>query len=454
MKVRRILALVLSAALAVTALTACTSAKDEASQKSADNQTATLSYDTVKIGVIHIGNPADGSGYTYAHDQGIVGMQKELGLKDDQIVRKNNVSDSDPAATETAIRECIEEGCNIIFGTSWGYMDKMESLAEEYPDVYFCHGTGYKNNGKNLNNYFGRIYQARYLTGIVAGMKTESNLIGYVSAMGSENSECTGGIDAFAMGVYSVNPDAKVYVKVTNSWYSPTEETNAAKALLSEGCDVIAQHCDTPNPQLEAESAGKWGVGYNTDMSKDAPKATLTSTLWNWSAYYTYQVKQIVDGNWKCENYYGGMADGLVDIAPLNKDLCTEDMQKAVDEAEKFAEEDKKRREEVDIRNGADQMVYQCEKLVSEDGDKFSEDDKKDINDKVDALKEALKGEDINLIKSRQEELTAKFYEISEKVYKAAAEQAQAQQGADGAQPGNDAGYTEASYTDVPEDND
>ena len=122
MKVRRILALVLSAALAVTALTACTSAKDEASQKSADKQTTTLSYDTVKIGVIHIGNPADGSGYTYAHDQGIVGMQKELGLKDDQIVRKNNVSDIDPAATETAIRECIEEGCNIIFaqaGAIW-----------------------------------------------------------------------------------------------------------------------------------------------------------------------------------------------------------------------------------------------------------------------------------------------------------------------------------------------
>ena len=137
-----------------------------------------------------------------------------------------------------------------------------------------------------------------------------------------------------------------------------------------------------------------------------------------------------------------------------SSNMSKEDIQKAVDEAEKFAEEDKKRREEVDIRNGADQMVYQCEKLVSEDGDKFSEDDKKDINDKVDALKETLKGEDINLIKSRQEELTAKFYEISEKVYKAAAEQAQAQQGADGAQPGNDAGYTEANYTDVPEDND
>ena len=137
-----------------------------------------------------------------------------------------------------------------------------------------------------------------------------------------------------------------------------------------------------------------------------------------------------------------------------SSNMSKEDIQKAVDEAEKFAEEDKQRREEVDIRNGADQMVYQCEKLVSEDGDKFSEDDKKDINDKIDALKEALKGEDINLIKSRQEELTSKFYEISEKVYKATAEQAQAQQGADGAQPGSDAGYTEANYTDVPEDND
>ncbi len=135
--------------------------------------------------------------------------------------------------------------------------------------------------------------------------------------------------------------------------------------------------------------------------------------------------------------------------------MSKEDIEKAVQDAEKFAEEDKKRREEVDIRNGADQMVYQCEKLVSEEGDKFSEEEKTAINEKVDALKEALKGEDINLIKSRQEELTAKFYEISEKLYKAAAEQAQAQ-GADGAAgaAGSDPGYTQADYTDVPEDND
>lgn len=144
MKKNRFLALALSALMSAFAFTACTTAADDTANAGTDAagsdgaDTAavqTLTYDDVKIGVIHIGNPADGSGYTYAHDQGIVGMQQELGLRDDQIVRKNNVSDSDPAATETAIRECIEEGCNIIFGTSWGYMDKMESLAAEFPDV-------------------------------------------------------------------------------------------------------------------------------------------------------------------------------------------------------------------------------------------------------------------------------------------------------------------------------
>lgn len=345
MKLKKILAAVLASAMLVTGLTACngnnnangdtTTAADGETTTAAEGASTGLQFskDAIKIGVIHIGNPSAGSGYTYAHDLGIQAMQSALGLSDDQIVRKNDVSDGDPTATETAIRECIEDGCNVIFGTSWGYMDTMEALATEFPNVIFSHGTGYKNNGTNMNNYFGRIYQARYLSGIVAGMKTESNKIGYVGAMGSENAEVTGGIDAFAMGVASVNPDAQVYVKVTNSWYDPTEETNCAKALIAEGCDVIAQHCDTPNPQLEAETAGVWGVGYNSDMSKDAPKATLTSTVWNWGAYYTSAVQSIIDGTWDCTNYYGGMAEGLVDIAPLNTDITTAEMQTAVDEA-------------------------------------------------------------------------------------------------------------------------
>lgn len=319
---KKITRMMLALVLVLSLCTACGAQKEKTEKK-----------DDIKVGVIHIGNPADGSGYTYAHDQGIVGMQEELGLTDDQIVRKNNVDDNDPTATETAILECIEEGCNIIFGTSWGYMDTMEALAEEYPDVIFSHGSGYKSNGTNMNNYFGRIYQARYLTGIVAGLKTESNLIGYVAAMGSDNSEVTGGIDAFAMGVDSVNPEAKVYVKVTNSWYSPEEETNAAKALLAEGCDVIAQHCDTPNPQLEAEKAGAFGIGYNSDMSKDAPNATLTSAVWDWSAYYTWATEKAMDGSWNGDNYFGGMEEGLVGISPLNESLVAEGTQEAVDKA-------------------------------------------------------------------------------------------------------------------------
>lgn len=334
MKLTKIIAAI--SAAAVLMLTGCSSGTaDSGSADASNGSSAAIQYakEDIKVGVIHIGNPADGSGYSYTHDVGIQDMQAAIGLTDDQIVRKNNVSDGDPTATETAIRECIEAGCNIIFGTSWGYMDTMEALAEEFPNVVFSHGTGYKSNGKNMNNYFGRIYQARYLSGIVAGMKTESNLIGYVAAMGSENSEVTGGIDAFAMGVASVNPDAKIYVKVTNSWYSPTEETNAAKALIAEGCDVIAQHCDTPNPQLEAESAGVWGVGYNSDMMKDAPGATLTSVVWHWGAFYTQTVQQVIDGTWNCENYFGGMADGLLDISDLNSALCTDEMQAKVDEA-------------------------------------------------------------------------------------------------------------------------
>ena len=249
-KFTKALALLMALAM-VFALAACSGGGDtgESSNNNASEAPkstfAPVAKGQIKVGVIHIGNPKDTSGYTHAHDQGIVDMQKTLGLQDNQIIRKNNIDDQDKKAIETAIRECIEEGCNIIFGTSYGYMDTMEQLAAEYPEVIFSHCSGYKNNGKNLNNYFGRIYEARYLTGIAAGLKTKSNKIGYVAAQGSSNPEVTGGIDAFALGVKSVNKDAKVYVKVTNTWFDLNKEKSAAIALLDLGCDVIAQHQDT-----------------------------------------------------------------------------------------------------------------------------------------------------------------------------------------------------------------
>ena len=287
------------------------------SGSSATTQTAGIPKEEIKVGVLHLSDPAEGSGYTYTHDLGIQGMQQNLGLSDDQIIRKINVNDSDTQETRQAIQECIDEGCNIIFTTSWGYMETTAEMAEEYPDVYFSHGTGYLSNGKNFNNYFGRIYQARYLSGIVAGMNTSSNKIGYVAAMDSSNSEVTGGIDAFALGIYSVNPDAKVYVKVTNSWYDPEGEKAAAQALLDMGCDVIAQHCDTVYPQTLAQEKGVYSIGYNSDMSKETPKATLTSVLWTWSAYYTSYVQSIMDGTYDGSNYYGGMSEGLIGLSGL-----------------------------------------------------------------------------------------------------------------------------------------
>lgn len=279
--------------------------------------TSGIAKDKIKVGVIHLSDPAEGSGYTYTHDIGIQGMQQNLGLSDSQIIRKNNISDTDEAATRKAIQECIDAGCNIIFTTSWGYMQTTADMAEEYPDVYFSHGTGYMSNGKNFNNYFGRIYQARYLSGIAAGLNTKTNKIGYVAAMGLDNSEVTGGIDAFALGIYSVNPDAKVYVKVTNSWYDPKGEEEAAKTLLNMNCDVIAQHCDTVYPQTLAQDKGVYSIGYNSDMSKEAPEACLCSVIWNWSAYYTSAVQSIIDGTWDGSNYYGGMNENLVSITPV-----------------------------------------------------------------------------------------------------------------------------------------
>ena len=312
-----------------------TEAKEE-TKETADTNPAgckTIALSDIKVGVLYIGSSEDTSGYTYAHEIGIQGMVSNLGMKDNQVCRKDNIDDNDEKAVTKALDECIEDGCNVIFGTSWGYMEKMAEYAEKYPDIYFAHGTGYMSNGKNFTNYFGRIYQARYLSGIVAGLKTKSNKVGYVSAMGIDNSECTGGIDAFALGVESVNKDAKVYVTVTNSWFSPDDEEAASKALVKGGCDVLAQHVDTLAPQTVSQDNKTWSIGYNSDMSKETPEATLTSVIWNWSAYYTSFVNSIINATYDGSNYYGGMSDSLVSLTALSG-LCENGTADKVNEAQ------------------------------------------------------------------------------------------------------------------------
>jgi basic membrane protein A len=296
-----------------------------------------LAKEKIKIGVAHITDPfSENSGYAYAHQTGIEEMKKKLGLEDSQILYKTHLEDVDLLSVENAFREFIAQGVNIIFATSWGYMDACEKLAQEFPSVVFAHATGYKYNDTNFTNYFGRVYQARYLSGIAAGMKTKSNKIGFVAAWGTENSEVTGGLNAFALGVEKVNPGARIYVKVTHSWYDPMGEAFASRTLINNiGCDVIAQHCDTPSPQIEAEKAKVWGIGYNTDMSANAPAAVLTSVLWHWGSYYTFLVQSVIDGSFTTAPWFGSLKDNVVNIAPLNKNISLNEQTAGILEEER-----------------------------------------------------------------------------------------------------------------------
>ena len=327
-----------------------------------------LAKEKIIIGVVHITDPFnESSGYSYAHHLGIESMKQNLGLAESQIISKVNVDDRDPSQAEGRIRELIAMGANIIIATSWGYMDICEKLALEFPLVIFAHATGYKYNDTNFTNFFGRVYEARYLSGIVAGMQTKTNKIGFVAAWGTDNSEVTSGINAFAKGVEKGNPGAEIYVRVTHSWFDPMGETAAARALIAAGCDVIAQHCDTANPQIEAERAGVWGIGYNTDMSLDAPGAVLTSVIWHWGAYYTALVSSVIDGTFTTTPWFGSLKDGIVALAPLNKNIS---MEPGIFD---ILEEDRRRIESGELSVFSGVMETNDGRNIGIDGESFSD---------------------------------------------------------------------------------
>jgi basic membrane protein A len=262
----------------------------------------------VTVGFIFVGPIGDG-GWTYAHNEGRLYLEEQLGVK---TIYKESVPETQDVEQE--MRNMIDQGATAIFATSFGYMDFMEKLSSEFPEVAFFHCSGYKTT-ENMANYFGRIYQARYLSGIVAGMKTETNKIGYVAAFPIP--EVIRGINAFTLGAQSVNPDVEVEVVWTSTWYDPATEKAAAVSLLDGGADVIAQHQDTAGPQQAAEEVGAFSIGYNTDMSAMAPKAYMTAPVWNWGPYYAEQVQSVIDGTFKSHSYWGGMETGTVMLAPL-----------------------------------------------------------------------------------------------------------------------------------------
>ncbi len=333
---KKLLALMLAVVMISTALLAgCgASSSGDNSAASTDSTAASTSAandsaagaKAVKAGFIYIGPIGDG-GYTYAHDQGRLFLEKELGAKGVTTTFLENVAED--ASSEKAMKDLIDQGCNVIFATSFGYMEYVDRVAKEYPDVKFFHCSGYLSNDTNFVNYFGRIEQTRYLSGIAAGLKTKSGKIGYVAA--KQIPEVIRGVNAFTLGVQSVNPTATVNVKWTDTWYDPTLEKNAATALLNDGCDVIAQHQDTTGPQVAAEEKNAFAIGYNSDSSKAAPKAYITAPIWNWGVYYVDQVQKILDGTWKAENYWGGLKEGVVDLAPLTENAAPGTKEKVED---------------------------------------------------------------------------------------------------------------------------
>ena len=292
----------------------------------ADKKADSQSGEKVKAGFIYIGSANDG-GYSQVHDEGRQEMLANIGEdKVETLVREDVPEDQ---TVENVMNEMIDQGANIIFANSYNYQDYMKKVAEANPDVKFMHFSG-SILGDNYGNYFGRMYQPRYLTGIAAGLTTQNNKIGYVAAM--QTPEVIRGINAFTLGVRSVNPDATVQVVWTNNWYDPAVEKQAAESLLDAGVDTIAQHQDTTAAQQAAADRGAFSVGYNKDMREANPEGFIASPVWHLGALYTEQVQAVVDGTWAPSVYWGGIADGVVDISDFG-DCVSEETKAAVNEA-------------------------------------------------------------------------------------------------------------------------
>ena len=256
--------------------------------------------------------PIGDLGWTWAHEQGRLMVEEEFG---DRVETTFIESVPEGPDAERVIRDFAQKGYDVQFTTSFGFMDPTITVAGEFPDKFFMHCSGYRT-ADNSATYFGRMYQPRYLSGLVAGKMTKSNIIGYVAAFPIPEWKC--GINVFTLGVREANPDAEVRVVWTSTWFDPVLEKEAAEGLLDVGADIITQHQDTTEPQKAAKDRGVLSVGYDSDMAQFVGDTVLTSPVWNWGMYYVEQVKAILDGTWKTHEYWGGMADGIVDLAPLS----------------------------------------------------------------------------------------------------------------------------------------
>ena len=266
--------------------------------------------DKIKVGFIYVG-PIGDHGWTYRHDIGRLDVEKHFGDKVETVYLENVKYGPD---SERAIRAMAKSGADIIFATSFGYMEPMLKVAKEFPNVKFEHATGYKQS-KNMATYGLRLYQARHVQGVIAGLMTKTNKICYVGAFPIP--EVIREINTYYLGAKTVNPDVDIDIVWVNTWYDPGKEAQAADVMIAEGCDMVAQHTDSPAPLQTAEKAGVLGFGQASDQYKFAPKAQLTATIDNWSPYYISKVQAVIDGTWKTGDYFGHMNEDVVQMAPF-----------------------------------------------------------------------------------------------------------------------------------------
>ena len=270
---------------------------------------AARAADKLKVGFVYVG-PVGDFGYSYQHDQGRQFLQKELGDKVETTFLEN-VPEND---SERAFEQLARSGHKLIFGTSFGFMDPMLKVAKRFPSVKFEHATGYKQ-APNLATYSARFYEGRYIMGEIAAKTSKNHTVGYIASFPIP--EVVSGIDAFMLGAQKIDPNFKIKIVWVNSWFDPGKEADAAKALIAQGADVIAQHTDSAAALQEAEKAGIHGFGQSSDMAKFAPKAILTSLEDNWGPYYVQEVKAAMDGKWKSHDTWGGLAAGMVVMGPF-----------------------------------------------------------------------------------------------------------------------------------------
>ena len=275
-----------------------------------------------KVGFVYVG-PVGDHGWSYQHDQGRQVLEKELGVKTTFVE-----SVAEGADAERVIRQLASAGNDVIFTTSFGYMNPTLKVAKKFPKIKFEHATGYKR-AKNVSTYSARFYEGRAILGTIAGKMTKSNIIGYVGSFPIP--EVIRGIDAMTLAARKVNPDVKVKVVWVNSWFDPGKEGDAAKTLIDQGADIITQHTDSPAPLQVAEKRGVFAFGQASDMKSFAPKAQLTAIVDNWSDYYIARVKAAQDGSWKSGDTWDGIKPGMVKMAPYG-DAVPEDVRKLADE--------------------------------------------------------------------------------------------------------------------------